>query len=301
MTKPSSFVVEINQELVSKLRSDLEKQGFEIAHIPHTHFSAKKKGVTCTLYTSGKLVVQGKEMAPFIEFYLEPEILKCFSYSYPTADLDLSSRIGVDESGKGDFFGPLCVAGVYATGNDIALLQDLGVKDSKNLHDATISKIAAKIKEKFTYHIVKINPFKYNQLYEQFQNLNRLLGWGHATVIEAIVTKTNCRKVIIDQFASESVVKDALKRKKIELDLTQRHRAEEDLVVAAASILARDAFLEGLKSLGDQYHIKLPKGASALVIAKGVEFAVAHGQNALEHVAKKHFKTLDQILAKTSE
>lgn len=302
MTKSSSFVVQIDNALATKLRQDLESQGFEINIPPYTHFSAKKAGVSCTLYTSGKLVIQGKEMAHFIEFYLEPEILKNFSYSYPQQDpVDKSGRIGVDESGKGDFFGPLCIAGVYASGDEIALLKELGVKDSKNLNDLAIGKIAAKIREKFTYHVVKINPFKYNQLYEQFQNLNRMLAWGHATVIEALVAKTGCNKVIIDQFASEYVVKDALKRKKISLDLTQRHRAEEDLVVAAASILARDAFLEGLKSLGNQYHMKLPKGASAHVIAAGVQFAAKNGQQALEHVAKKHFKTLDQILAKTSE
>lgn len=301
MSKPSSFVAQVDLSLAAKLRNDLESQGFDITTPPHTQFNARKDGVSCTLYNSGKLVIQGKEMATFIEFYIEPEILKNFSYSYPIEQLDKTCRIGVDESGKGDFFGPLCIAGVYAAGDEIALLKEIGVKDSKSLNDASIAKIASKIREKYTYYVVKINPFKYNQLYEQFHNLNRLLAWGHATVIESLSEKTGCRKVIIDQFASESVVKEALKRKKIALELTQRHRAEEDPVVAAASILARDAFVEGLKSLGNQYHMKLPKGASSQVIAAGVQFALKNGQEALAHVAKKHFKTLDQILAKTSE
>lgn len=301
MAKNSSFVAQIDPALAKKLQSDLETQGFEISVPPYTFFSGKKMGVTCTLYTSGKLVVQGKDMASFIEFYLEPEILKTFSYSYSDQLADKTARIGVDESGKGDFFGPLCIAGVFASGDEIAQLKEIGVKDSKTLNDAAISKIAAKIRDKFSYHIVKINPQKYNQLYVQFQNLNRLLGWGHATVIESLTAKTGCTKVIIDQFASEYVVKEALKRKKITLDLTQRHRGEEDVVVAAASILARDAFVEGLKTLGEQYHIKLPKGASAQVIAAGVQFAKKNGEHALEHVAKKHFKTLDQILEKITE
>ncbi len=301
MSKPSSFVAQIDTTLANKLCKDLEEQGFSLSHPPYTHFSANKKGISCTLYTSGKLVVQGKEMAAFIEFYLEPEILQSFTYSHPTAHLDVTARIGVDESGKGDFFGPLCIAGVYANGQDILLLKELGVKDSKGLNDVTITKIAAKIRENFAYHVVKINPLKYNQIYDQFHNLNRLLAWGHATVIEAMVAKTDCHKIIIDQFANEYVVLDALKRKKISLDLTQRHRAEEDLVVAAASILARDAFIQGLQLLSEKFQVNLPKGASTHVIAAGIKFAQQHGKNALENVAKKHFKTLDVILAKATE
>ncbi|KAF3362950.1 Ribonuclease HIII [Chlamydiales bacterium STE3] len=301
MSKPSSFVAQIDPGLATKLRHDLESQGFIFSIPPYTHFSATKKGIACTLYTSGKLVVQGKEMASFIEFYLEPEILKAFSYSYPLTQIDKLPRIGVDESGKGDFFGPLCVAGVYASEEKVSLLKELGVKDSKNLKDLAIHKIALKIRENFVYHIVKVNPLKYNQLYEQFRNLNRLLAWGHATIIETLVARTSCDKVIIDQFASEYVVIDALKRKKIFLNLTQRHRAEEDLVVAAASILARDAFLQGLNALSEKYHITLPKGASSQVISAGVKFAREHGQQELENVGKKHFKTLDVILAKARE
>ncbi|MGK5594941.1 MAG: ribonuclease HIII [Parachlamydiaceae bacterium] len=301
MNKPSSFVAQIDTTLAKKLCKDLEEQGFSLSHPPYTHFSANKKGVSCTLYTSGKLVVQGKEIAAFIEFYLEPEILQSFTYSHPTVHLDMAARIGVDESGKGDFFGPLCIAGVYANGQDILLLKELGVKDSKGLSDASIVKIAANIRQKLSYHVVKINPLKYNQIYAQFHNLNRLLAWGHATVIEAMITKTDCHRVIIDQFANESIVVDALTRKKISLDLTQRHRAEEDLVVAAASILARDAFIQGLQLLSEKFQIKLPKGASSQVIAAGMKFAQKHGKNALENVAKKHFKTLDVILAKATE
>ena len=130
--------------------------------------------------------------------------------------------------------------------------------------DKSIYVIAPKIKKICLHHIVKINPSKYNEIYYQFNNLNRLLGWGHATTIEYLVGHSGCSQVIIDQFADESVVITALKRKKLKLDLTQRHRGEEDPVVAAASILARFTFLEGLKMLSDQFEISLPKGASSL-------------------------------------
>jgi ribonuclease HIII len=298
---PNTFVATIDVALSGKLLTDLKQQGFEITKPPYTVFSAKKKGVSCTLYQSGKLTVQGKDMRQFLEFYLEPEILGSFQYTYQDLNLDTTARIGIDESGKGDFFGPLCIAGVFAGGEEIAKLKAIGVKDSKTLTDATILKIGSKIQAEFVHHIVKINPQKYNELYKQFGNLNHLLAWGHATTIEQLVLKSGCRKVIIDQFAAEHTVITALKRKKLEVDLTQRHRAEEDLVVAAASILARQTFLEGLEKLGKEFAMEIPKGASAKTIKAGQKIVSKFGKEALEKAAKLHFKTLDAILGKTPE
>lgn len=294
----SVFVATIDIKLAKKLMADLESQGFTLSIPPYTIFAAKKPGISCTLYQSGKITVQGKEMAPFLEFYLEPEILHTFSFSHPSAAKEIPeiARIGIDESGKGDFFGPLCIAGVFAKGEDIPLLQSLGVKDSKNLTDNQIRKIALKIKEHFSYHLVRISPAKYNEIYSQFKNLNRLLAWGHATTIESLVEKTGCREVIVDQFADKSVVELALKRKKLCVKLTQRHRAEEDLVVAAASILAREAFLEGLDKMAREFHMTFPKGASKATIAAGKKFLENYGKEMVAQVAKLHFKTLDAIL-----
>lgn len=178
---PNIFVTKFNLELTAKLKSDLTAQGFEFSTPPYTIFSAKKKGISCTLYQSGKLTVQGKEMGHFLEFYLEPEILGSFAYTYKeeSADsVDATPHIGVDESGKGDFFGPLCIAAVYADNEGIKRLLKLGVKDSKVLSEKTILKIAREIREQFLCHIVRINPLKYNELYTKFGNLNHLLAWG---------------------------------------------------------------------------------------------------------------------------
>jgi ribonuclease HIII len=291
------YVTTIDPSLATSLASDLEKQGFELSHPAYTFFSAKKKNVTCVLYHSGKLVVQGKGTSEFVEFFLEPEVLKTFDANYQERKLDKTPRIGIDESGKGDFFGPLCIAGVYASENDIEKLFKLGVCDSKKLSDKAIFSLAPQILSSCQHHIVKINPHRYNELYKQFNNLNHLLAWGHATTIEHLIEQTQCRRVIIDQFAHEHVVITALKRKKITLDLFQRHRAEEDLIVAAASILARYAFLQGLKKLGDEYKTTLPKGASAQTIATGKALVQKYGREVLESVAKMHFKTLDAILS----
>ena len=285
----------------TKMIEDLKSQGFEISIPPYTVFSAKKKGISCTLYQSGKLTVQGKEMGPFIEFYLEPEILQSFQYSYQNLDIDKTGRIGIDESGKGDFFGPLCIAGVFAEGDAIPKLKLLGVRDSKKISDSMIIQIGNKIRAEYIHHIVKINNPKYNELIAQFGNLNRLLAWGHATTIEQLVGKTNCRKILVDQFADEKVVLSALKKKNLELDLLQRHRAEEDLVVAAASILARQCFLEGLQSLGKEFFMTFPKGASPATISAGRAFVSKFGQEQLGKVAKLHFKTIDSIIEKRSE
>lgn len=302
-SSPSVFVATIDTKLSPRLLQDLKEQGFEISIPPHTHFSAKKKGVSCTLYLSGKLTVQGKEMAEFIEFYLEPNILQTFTFSHKevvavdTSGLDLKGRIGIDESGKGDFFGPLCIAGVYAEGDMVARLKQMGVRDSKTLTPAAILQIAERIRNECVYHIVKINPLKYNELIVQFANLNKLLAWGHATTIEQLSEKTGCKSIIIDQFANEHVVLTALKRKKLNLDVVQRHRGEEDVVVAAASILARAAFVTGLEQLERQFGMKLPKGASKQTIEAGRKFVRTHGRENLGQVGKLHFKTLDSIMS----
>ena len=202
-----------------------------------------------------------REKDPFIEFYLEPEILQSVANSYPDTQVDLKARIGVDEAGKGDFFGPLCIAGVFATEDHIKELLKIGVKDSNKMNDKAILVLSQKIKKICIHSIVRISPKRYNELYEKFHNLNRLLAWGHATAISELAGRTQCKNVIIDQFANEEVVLSALKHKNLTVDLTQRHKAESDPVVAAASILARAAFVEGIDQLSAEVGMELPKGS----------------------------------------
>lgn len=292
-----SYVVQFNFELTDRLRDDLHVQGFTLSQPPHTVFQAKKKGLTCTLYTTGKLTVQGKGTKEFVEFYLEPEILNVFTYGYKEELIDKTTRIGVDESGKGDYFGPLCIASVFSDADAIGKLIELGVKDSKKMTDKSILTMAAKIRKSFPHAIVRIGPQKYNELIERFGNLNLLLGWGHATAISNLMDQVpHCEKVIIDQFAAEHVVQNALKQKKKEILLTQRTKAEEDPVVAAASILARATFLEELDKLSQRVGKNLLKGASSAVIQLGKELVFLHGKEILHSIAKLHFKTTKMIL-----
>lgn len=294
--KKSCFVSKISLDLADRLKADLSEQGFTFTTPTYTLFSAQKKGVSCTLYESGKLMVQGKEMADFITFYLEPEILQSISFSYPEVGVNFTPHIGIDESGKGDFFGPLCIAGVQADEAMIKQLLSIGVRDSKALTDKASLALSIKIKEVCPHAVILISPKKYNELYASFKNLNSLLAWGHATAISDLVAKTSCIEVVIDQFASEHVVINALKQKKLTVNLTQRHKAEADPVVAAASILARAAFLKGLEHLGERYSIVLPKGASREVIRVGKALVNKYGPAVLEETAKLHFKTKLEIL-----
>lgn len=295
MTK-SSFVTKLDLSLSDKLRNDLIDQGFELSKPDHTVFSAKKRGLSCTLYLSGKLLVQGKNKDDFIAFYLEPEILKNLSYTHPETLVDLTPRIGIDEAGKGDFFGPLCVAGVFAGEGQVEKLVQLNVQDSKRLNDENITAMASEIRTLFPHSIVRFYPKKYNELYDTFKNLNRLLAWGHAKAISELVQNTGCHHVIIDQFAAKHVVENALKQQKTQVDLTQRHYGEEDPVVAAASILARSAFVAGLEQLEKMIGHPLPKGANSGVVETAKAIVAKQGKESLKKIAKLHFKTTQQVI-----
>ena len=291
----NTFVVTIDIKLGRQIKEDLIEQGFEISQPQHTLFQAKKPGINCKLYTSGKLTVQGKNKAEWIEFYLEPLIGK-FSFTHRHAEVDLTPRIGVDEAGKGDFFGPLVVAGLYADEAGIQKLIKMGVNDSKRMHDRAVAKLAVQLEQDPAFATVVINPSKYNELYQSFNNLNHLLAWGHATAIQDLHKQTKCHKALIDQFSNESVVELALKKKNIQIDLEQRTKGEEDPVVAAASIIARHNFVQGIERLSRHFDMDLPKGASAQVVRVGKKLVARDGPAILSQVGKLHFKTKQDIL-----
>lgn len=289
----SPYIVEFDLSRKTHLEEVLKEKGFTFSSPPYTVFLAKGPGVSVTLYSSGKLVVQGKEMQAFIEYTLEPEVLQTFSFGYEHVDAQPHS--GVDESGKGDFFGPLVVAGVFAQKQDLIALQKMGVKDSKKLKDPAIQALAQKIKKTCAHAVLTLNPLKYNELYASFGNLNLLMGWGHATIIEKLVKESGCPDVVIDKFAHEHIVTNALKKKGVHTNLTQITQGERDLVVAAASIIARSQFVYSLEALSNEWGVRLPKGVSQKTHAAGRQFLQLHGKEALKNVAKLHFKTAGEI------
>ncbi len=253
-------------------------------------------------YESGKLVLQGKGTPEFIEFVLEPEILGEAKLGYEAVlnpEL-LLARLGVDESGKGDFFGPLCVAGVYVNEKVIKSWEDAGIRDSKNISsDKKMRELAELIVDTpgCVTSVVPIGNEAYNRLYAKMRSVNTLLAWGHARVIENLMGQRHRMvpppvRAISDQFASsKDTVAKALMSLGREIELVQRHKAEADIAVAAASILARNEFVKRLGELEKQFDMKLPKGASAMVDSAAKEFISRHGVENLPKVAKMHFRT----------
>ena len=210
-------------------------------------------------------------------------------------------QIGIDESGKGDYFGPLVIAGVYVTHEQEAQLRTAGVRDSKTLSDAKATTLSAQIRGLCPHTLVAIGPERYNSLYESFKNLNRLLAWGHARAIENLLEKVSCARVVADQFGDERFLKSALMGKGRTVALIQKPRAEEEVAVAAASIIARAEFLRRLQELSSRYGVSLPKGASEAVIAAGKGFVQQYGTDALGQVAKLHFRTTTSVLGQTDK
>lgn len=209
-------------------------------------------------------------------------------------------RIGIDESGKGDYFGPLVIAAVFVdatTQSELALMQ---VRDSKKISDGRILEMAPDIRTICPHSIVAIGPKKYNELYAKIRNLNRLLAWGHARALENLLDKVSCERAISDQFGDEQLILNALQDKGRKVVLEQRTKAESDLAVAAASILARAEFLIRLKRLSDEVGTTLPKGASPAVELAARMVIKKHGRERLDSVAKLHFKTTQAVLNQVS-
>lgn len=206
------------------------------------------------------------------------------------------ARIGIDESGKGDYFGPLVIAAVFVdatTQKELALMQ---VRDSKKISDGRILEMAPDIRTICPHSVIAIGPQKYNELYAKIRNLNRLLAWGHAKALENLLERVPCERAISDQFGDERWVLRALQDKGRKITLEQRTKAESDLAVAAASILARAEFLVRLRRLSEEVGTTLPKGASPAVELAARMVVKKHGRERLPSVAKMHFKTTLAVL-----
>jgi ribonuclease HIII len=208
-----------------------------------------------------------------------------------------SGWIGMDESGKGDYFGPLVIAAVHVTPRVVEDLEALNVRDSKKISDGMIKTLAVDIRVLCKHSIVAIGPERYNELYKKIRNLNRLLAWGHAKVLENLLEQVpNCERAIADQFGDERLILHALQEKGRKIHLEQRHKGEEDIAVAAASIIARDEFVHRLGRLSAEVGLPLPKGASQAVELAAKAVVGKHGQEGLARVAKLHFRTTKAVL-----
>ena len=204
--------------------------------------------------------------------------------------------IGTDESGKGDYFGPLVIAGVYLDQKSLRGIKYLGIKDSKKISDNVIKKLDYEIRSRCLYSVVVVGPEKYNLLYERMKNLNRILAWGHSRVIENILIQVNCSKVVSDQFGDERYIKNALMEEGKKVVLKQMVRGERDVAVASASIVARSEFLRRLEQLSKETIFDVPKGASAFVDEMARKLVQEKGKENLARFVKLHFKNTEKVL-----
>lgn len=249
-------------------------------------YESKKNGVKCDLSQ-----IRNEEIQQYIERLVQTGTAE----GTAVAEVVEKALIGTDESGKGDYFGPLVIAGVYADPEAQKRLREIGAADSKTLSDSRIEKLAEEIMRICKYSVVKLENNKYNEMYQEINNLNRLLAWGHARVIEDLLEVVECSNVLADQFGSPELIKNALMSKGRQVNLEQRHRAEENVVVAAASIIARNEYVKAMKRLSDEYKMEFPKGCSGMVTDAAREFVQSFGKEKLKAVAKLHFVVTEKV------
>src|SRR5438128_2931827 len=294
----NSYTHALTKDQATELRALLEELGFEFSPKQYTLFFAQKNRLSVAVYEKGpKVLLQGGGVEEFVQFELEPKILGEAKLGYEEVHSPemFEPHFGVDESGKGDFFGPLVISGVYVDRGIGRKLLDAGVVDSKRIgSDNRIRALADTIRKTSLglVETVLIGPAKYNELYEKFGNLNKLLGWGHARVIENLLAKKPaCPRSLSDQFADARVINASLLKHGRKIAIQQRPRAESDIAVAAASILAREAFINWLERKSKEVGLRLERGVSPSVRESARKLVELNGPGALREVAKVHFRT----------
>lgn len=302
MVQRNSFTFPLSPPQQQKLAAILREGNYRPRETPYTVVAVEGPDCTIALYTSGKCVVQGKGAHEWVTFTLEPQVLQEARLGYETVHSPdvFQPHMGVDESGKGDFLGPLVIAAAYVDARIVPVFQEMNVRDSKQItSDRKAEEMAGDIADvlKGRFAIVTIGPRAYNRLYAKMRSVNRMLAWGHARAIEDVLAKVpDCPRAVSDQFGPTQQIERALLQKGRAIKLEQRPRAESDPAVAAASILARAGFLRALRDMQKRFGLPVPKGASDQVRAAARTIIAKSGPGVLLDIAKCHFKTTDDVL-----
>ncbi len=207
--------------------------------------------------------------------------------------------IGTDESGKGDYFGPLVVAGVYVDANCRDNFLDMGITDGKDVSNSRIRKLADWMWKHYEQHIevAQEMPDKYNTRYDELkkrgENSSRILAELHIKVIQTLAKRMDVKHALVDKFPYNNLTQLLTQR---DITIKLETKAERDVAVAAASIIARDRFLTGIETLSNRYELRLPRGAYQVIDA-GKEFVRINGEESLQNVAKLHFRTTKSVMS----
>lgn len=298
----TSFTFKLTEEQQIVLTELLRTGNYVPVEVPHSLVAVQGPDCRISLYKSGKCLVQGGGAQEWVTFTLEPYVLLEARLGYEEVlNPELTQpHMGIDESGKGDFFGPMVIAAAFVNKPLARAFAEKGVRDSKTVtSDKKAEDMARDIRNMLgdRYALVTIGPRAYNRLYASMRSVNNILAWGHARAIENLLEKVpDCPRAISDQFGPKRQIEQALMKKGRSIELIQRPKAESDPAVAAASILARAGFLAALRKMGEQYEIEIPKGASDRVRSVAEELIAKRGPEILLDTVKCHFRTTDAVL-----
>jgi len=299
--KKTSYTLKLTEEQMQKLGDSLHGRGWPTRTVPYARHAFDGDGVKVVAYESGKLVVQGGKTEDFVSTILEPEITGEFLLGYEEVNNPewFEPHAGLDESGKGDLFGPVVSACVVADGEMVKQWMAAGIRDSKTITDGAIVKMAQKIKA--TQGVVIKTAYtsmpKYNELYGKFgENLNKLLAWLHGRALLDALELRQPKWGLLDQFSKQPLVQKYVKDPSF--DLQMRTKAEEDPVVAAASIIARATWLEQMKKLEELAGCSIPKGSGSQAKEKARQLFEKLGESRMGEFCKLHFKTAYEAMGK---
>ena len=301
--KRTSYTIKLTEEQMATLKAWCDHRMWAFFAVEHARFAFKGDGVNVVAYESGKCVIAGKKTEDFVTYVLENEITKNPLLGYDEvhhADW-FEPHAGLDESGKGDLFGPLVSACVVVGDGDVVReWMKAGVKDSKAISsDSMILRLDKQIRATRGVAVRRmcLGMAKYNELYKKFgKNLNRLLAWYHARALEEALKERPVPWGLLDQFTKQPLVQRALKEAPKGFELRMRTKAESDPVVAAASIVARAEYVRQMQALSERAGEPLKKGASAEVKAQAKRLVEKFGPEALGEFAKLHFRTAYEAL-----
>lgn len=298
------YTVKLDEDQLEKLSALCDHRLYGYYFVDHTLFAfkAKREEVNIVAYKSGKVVIQGKGTEDFVRNTIEAEITGAAELGYEEIHHPewFEPHAGLDEAGKGDFFGPLVSCCVIADGDMVRQWREKGVKDSKSLTDGSILRLEKMILS--TKGVVVKKMFagmnRYNEMMARpGANLNKLLAWYHSKALQAALeVRSDIEWGLLDQFCKTPLTQQELKKAGVKFDLRMRTKAESDPVVAAASICARAEFVRQMHKLSTEMGEELKKGAGALVKAQAQELVNKLGAHRLKDFAKVHFKTAYEVL-----
>lgn len=270
-------------------------------------FAAKLPDTSITVYNSGKVMFQGggaeREAKKFGQATMTPKKTSTSKGDKLPENLASLSVIGSDETGTGDYFGPITVAAVYVPTDKIELIQMLGAKDSKQMNDTIIRQIAKDIMASCPYSLLVLRNEKYNELQAKGYSQGKMKAMLHNQVLQNVLTKiapTEPDYILIDQFAERGVYYNYLKNSKniVQNRVLLATKAESlHVAVAAASIIARYAFLCEMDKMSKQFGFDLQKGASAKVDEMAAKILHSYGEEALRNISKWHFANTEKAKA----